>query len=55
LDSRWIVMDVADIENDGDQDIILGGLTFETVPDVGLLDRWVEKGLPFVVLENQSR
>ena len=51
-EGRWIVMDAGDLEGDGDIDILLGPLTFEVVPDRGEVKRWVEGGLPFVVLEN---
>jgi hypothetical protein len=49
---RWIVMDAADYDQDGDLDIILGSLAFEIVPPHPLLNQWVEQGVPFVVLEN---
>ncbi len=52
---RWIVMDVKDKDGDGDQDIILGSLTFETIPDKGYVSNWKSKGLPFVVLQNTIR
>lgn len=51
---RWIVMDVGDIEGDGDEDIIIGSLAFEVVPEMGLVAQWVERGIPFIVLENTS-
>jgi len=49
---RWMVLDVADWDGDGDVDIALGALTFEVVPDNGEVQRWVRAGVPFVVLEN---
>jgi hypothetical protein len=49
---RWMVMDVGDLEGDGDLDIALGPLTFEVAPDRGEVQRWVAGKLPFVVLEN---
>jgi hypothetical protein len=49
---RWIVMDVGDLEGDGDLDIALGSLTFEVTPDRGEIDRWLKNKLPFLVLEN---
>jgi len=52
---RWIVMDVGDIENDGDLDIALGALTFEVIPDRGEVRRWVEGGLPALILENKLK
>lgn len=50
---RWIVMDTADKDNDGDKDIILGSLVFETIPDNGFVKKWLNNQLPFIVLENQ--
>ena len=52
---RWLVMDSGDLDKDGDLDILLGALTFEVIPDLGLVDQWVEKGIPFVLLENLTR
>lgn len=49
---RWMVMDTHDYDKDGDLDIILGALTFETVPDVGLVKQWVKSGIGAIVLEN---
>lgn len=49
---RWITMDSGDYDGDGDEDIVLGSLAFEVIPDRGEVRNWVEKGVPFVVLEN---
>lgn len=54
-DGRWIVMDAGDLEGDGDLDIVLGPLTFEVVPDRGEINRWLQKAIPFLVLENTLR
>ena len=54
-DGRWLVMDAGDVDQDGDVDIVLGSLSFEVVPPNGLLEQWVERGVPFVVLENTVR
>jgi hypothetical protein len=45
-------MDVGDFEGDGDKDIVIGSLAFETIPDVGLVAKWVKDGVPFVLLKN---
>ena len=50
---RWIVMDSGDIDQDGDEDIVLGSLAFEVIPDNGEVEGWVKNGIPFVVLRNQ--
>ena len=52
---RWIVMDAGDLEGDGDLDLILGSLAFETIPDLGQVQRWSRNGIPFLVLENMTR
>ena len=54
LDGRWIVMEGADYDQDGDMDLVLGSLAFEVVPPMGLVNQWVEKGIPFIVLENEN-
>jgi hypothetical protein len=53
---RWIVMDVADYDRDGDEDIALGSLAFEVVGDKrNLVDKWVKNGIPFIVLRNNAK
>lgn len=49
---RWIVMDAADYDKDGDLDIALGSLAFEVIPNNGLVDKWIKGGIPCIVLEN---
>ncbi|MEL6924979.1 MAG: VCBS repeat-containing protein, partial [Bacteroidota bacterium] len=49
---RWVVMDTADFDGDGDEDIALGNLAFEVPGDAERVAKWTERGLPFVVLEN---
>jgi hypothetical protein len=53
---RWIVMDVADYDKDGDEDLILGSLAFEVIPtNNDLINKWVNNGIPFIVLENKTK
>lgn len=52
---RWIVMDAGDIDRDGDEDIVLGSLAFEVIPDGGEVEKWVKNGIPFLVLRNQLK
>ena len=53
-DGRWIVMDAGDIDGDGDVDLILGSMIFGT-DHTAYFDKWVENGLPFVILENTTK
>ncbi len=52
---RWIVMDAGDLNKDGDDDLVLGSLAFEVVAEGNWVQSWVDRGIPFVVLENTSR
>ena len=52
---RWIVMESGDLDGDLDIDILLGSLTFEVVnSNVNHVQSWVEKGIPYLVLENMQ-
>ncbi len=52
-EGRWITMDAGDIDQDGDLDILIGSLAFEVIPDGGLVEKWTNSGVPFIILENQ--
>jgi len=52
---RWIVSDVADIDGDGDSDVILGSLMMEPKPNRNLMNSWLSEKLPFVVMRNQTK
>lgn len=51
---RWISMDAGDLDGDGDEDLVLGSLTFEVIPKGEFVKNWVDKGIPFIILENQT-
>ena len=51
---RWIVMDTGDLDNDGDQDIVLGSLAFDAPGHGQKVDEWIQNGVPFIVLNNQA-
>ncbi|MFX0556999.1 FG-GAP repeat domain-containing protein [Maribacter sp. CXY002] len=53
LTNRWFLMDSADIDNDGDQDIILSSFdqVFTPVPE-GLAQQWKENNGDLLILEN---
>jgi FG-GAP-like repeat len=51
--ARWFLMDAADIDDDGDEDLVLSSLTlgFTPVPEV-LSNRWKNSNVDILVLEN---
>lgn len=51
---RWICMDIADIDQDGDQDVVLGNFSKTFIIQEGLTPLW-NAHLPLVVLKNQTR
>ncbi len=51
---RWICMDVADVDQDGDQDIVLGNFSKTFIVQEGLQPSW-NTHLPLVVLKNKTR
>jgi hypothetical protein len=52
---RWIVMDIADVDQDGDTDILLGALDFKTKVPATLSDSWEDGKTAILVLKNKSR
>jgi hypothetical protein len=53
---RWLVLEKGDYDQDGDLDLVLGSLAFEVVDDQNnLVQKWLDDGIPFVVLKNTTR
>ena len=52
---RWIAMESADIDEDGDEDIILAALNFPTGVPQELLEAWNKKKTSLLVLENKHK
>ncbi len=54
---RWIVMDAADMDNDGDIDIVLGSFVYFKAEGntTGLGKSWLTSGPSIVILENTVR
>lgn len=49
---RWILMDCADYDQDGDLDIGIASLVMEVVPKIGIEEQWIKDGIPFLILKN---
>ena len=50
---RWFLMDAADIDADGDEDIVLSSLTFSFTPVPEYLEKaWKESKIDLLILEN---
>src|SRR5258708_13061068 len=51
---RWLTMDAADLDGDGDLDIVLGGAYKTPFRATGaLIDRWQKEGPSVLILRNQ--
>lgn len=55
-DGRWMTMDAADVDSDGDKDIVLGNafFTMGNVPKA-MKDKWSKRPLSIVFLENKIK
>ncbi|RCR68431.1 FG-GAP repeat domain-containing protein [Larkinella punicea] len=52
----WLTMDAADVDQDGDEDLLLGSFAFRVTPTPkALLDRWRQSKAGVILLENQSK
>lgn len=50
---RWFLIDTGDVDNDGDEDIILSSFTYAFTPvPKSFSDRWNEENVDIMVLEN---
>jgi hypothetical protein len=52
---RWLVMEVADIEGDGDKDILLGALDFKSRVPESLFQQWIRDQTSILILKNTTR
>jgi hypothetical protein len=55
--ARWITMNTADIDHDGDEDLLLGSFTgMEIIQDStqAILDELIKSSPPFLILENTT-
>ena len=52
---RWITMESADIDSDGDEDILLGALDFPTSVPEDLIKRWGKERTTLLLLKNNLR
>lgn len=56
ITGRWLVSDVADIDRDGDLDVVLGNFSMGPwYPTGPVRDRWTTGGRAALVLRNQTR
>lgn len=51
---RWLVMDIADIDGDKDQDLLLGALNFNDAIPRQLSQRWTQQPVDILVLKNNQ-
>lgn len=52
---RWITMESADIDEDGDTDLLLGALAFPAAVPESLLKTWRENRISLLLLRNKTR
>lgn len=52
---RWVVMEVTDLEGDGDQDILLGALDFTSKVPPSLFEQWKQDQTSILILRNKTR
>ena len=52
---RWLTMEASDIDKDGDCDLMLGALDFNSGIPAGLLDQWKEERVSILILRNKHK
>lgn len=52
---RWLVMEKADVDSDGDMDLLLGALNFTTSVPPELQQRWMEDRMAILYLKNRVK
>ena len=50
---RWLTMEASDIDKDGDCDLMLGALDFNSGVPAGLLDQWKKERTSILILRNK--
>lgn len=50
---RWLVMDIADLDNDNDMDILLGALNFSTLGKAAVEQSWSDEPSAVLILRNK--
>jgi len=51
---RWLIMETADIDDDGDRDILLGALDFNNKVPQELMKQWNENQTSILILKNKT-
>lgn len=52
-DGRWLTLEAADVDRDGDVDLILGALDFNNGVPLAVAERWRQKNVSILVMRNQ--
>ena len=52
---RWLGIEAADIDQDGDQDLLLGTLNFQPLVPDSLFNSWKQNGSAILILRNKLK